>query len=426
MAKNKGKKDHKGDKGDKDKGKKGAGNDKRFKDGSPYDPHTTLRGKQVKQLARSLTRVQTKPQIGSARSQAKSLNQLLKYSLKSNAALTNQAGSNVADYYKRLQGADSQNQAYQQALAGRLSGTIASGNTQAQQGIQSTGAGATAALSADEQNRRVDGSTARDQLQQMIAQEGALAAREGQALSAQAASQGAGYSALQQAQGTAAQMRGGATLQDIARRGQENVAAIQGQYGPDIVKAKQAVRDARATKGDTRAQFIRQLIGEERDYMLSKGALGVDKKQLGSSVNYAKESGKQNRKSARVSGRQSRKTIAAQQAGNARQARLSGRQSRKTISHQQAGYGGGGGGGKGGGHSQGQRRAARKNLATAMAELSDARRQHPKWSDKKIKNYLIASQGVNPRYARKAVRKSRGKTSKQIGNTIRGIGNIFR
>jgi hypothetical protein len=58
--------------------------------------------------------------------------------------------------------------------------------------------------------------------------------------------------------------------------------------------------------------------------------------------------------------------------------------------------------------------------------LSDARRQHPKWSDKKIKNYLIASQGVNPRYARKAVRKSRGKVGKQIGNTIRGVGNIFR
>jgi hypothetical protein len=412
MAKHKGKKDHKGD-----KGKKDGGNDKRFKDGSPYDPHTTLRGKQVKQLARSLTRLTTKPQIGAARSQAKSLNKLLKYSLKSNQALTNQASSDTSEYYKRLAGSDAKNEAYQQALAGRLSGSVAAGNTQAQGNIQAAGQSATQALSADQDVRRVGGSTARDQLQQMVAQEGALAAREGQALSSQAAQQGASYSALQQQMASAAQMRGASNLSDIARRGQENAAGIQSQYGPEIIKAKQAVHDTRATKGDARAQMIRQLIGEERDYMLSKGSLGVDKKQLGSSVDYAKENGRQQRRSARVSGRQSRKTVAAQQAGNAAQARLSGRQSRKTIGKQQRGYGGGGAGG--GKHkTDAQKKSSRKKLASAMAELADAARNHTHWDSDRLRNYLVASQNVDPRYANKAIRKTKRKSRRKNDDSV--------
>lgn len=396
------------DKGKKDKGGKGGGGKKDPKV-DIYDPRSTLDSKSLKKLANKLANVEYKPQIGAARSQAKSLKKLLAYGLRSNQALTKQASGNVESYYGSLKRADNANEAYQKALGSRLTGAVGDAGTQAQNAVASAGGTANANLSGDQNLRRVDGTTARDQLQAAIASESGRTAREGQALGAQAAGQSAAYQAMQQQMASAAQMQGGVTMGDIAKRGQENEAKIQSQYGPSLIEARQNVKDIRSTRGDAKTALIRQLIGEERDYLLSKGALGVDKAGLSSGVDYAKVSGKQNRKSARVSGRQSRKTIDRQAQNNAAQARLGGRQSRKTIGKQQRGYGNGGGGKGKGGHSK----AHKRDLQIAKATAANIHKEHPQWDKRRIYNELLDTQGVNPNMAKKVLRM--GKHSKWRG-----------
>lgn len=245
-----------------------------------YDPRTTLMGKDLKKFVQSQVRQQIRPQLHAAQRQAKSLEKISESQVNQLLGLSKQANRNIGSYYDDLHRQDKANLARQQALGARLSGEVAASGTQAAQAV--TGA-------ADAANKRLDTyqgqmqqgpSSARAELQQLIAAQQGQTARENNAFNATASERNATWQSLLGGLAQANQARGGEILNDTTRNITNRITDLQNQYAPDIRQALGEAKDIRASKGDLRKQVLSETIQRERDYLLKKGALGVDKGQL--------------------------------------------------------------------------------------------------------------------------------------------------
>lgn len=381
--------------------KKHHGGMERLKPG--LDPRAMLEGGDLRRIARHLTRAQTRPQIRSAQRTVHSLRDILGEQVGDVTRLGEQARGDVRSYYRSLAEAEHQNVGFQNQLANRLNQGVNQAGQQAQGNIGDAGSAALERLQADAQYRGQGSSAAKDQLVNMIASQQARQAAEQQALGAQAQAQGQGFSQLQQALASASQMRGGQQMSDIARASQQGVSDLQRTYGPDIREALGNLKDVRSTKGDIRNQILRQLIGEERDFMLSKGALGLDRKSLktetrqnrkGNNIQLAvaRQYGRNDQRSARAN----RRNIRLQGQISGRNERIHGRQSRRYLQQQQSGSGGGG---KGDGYSKKDFQRARY---LAMNDFPGIK----KVNSRKQFNYIVGhlvSRGVDSAAAKAAV-----------------------
>ncbi len=245
-----------------------------------YDPRTSLTGDDLKKFVKSEVRQQTRPQISANKRTVKSLKQLLSSQTGQLKDFDKQASRNIGSYYDDLAQSDKQATAISEALGARLTGELASQGGQTAQTIQSGADASTAALAADSTLRGDPNSPARSELQQIIAMQQGNAATESQALQGKGAAQSNTWTNLMQGLGQANQMRGAASLADIHQGTKESISDLQNQYAPDIREALGQIRDTRKSKGDLRNQLLQQLRGDERQYLLSKGALGVDKGSL--------------------------------------------------------------------------------------------------------------------------------------------------
>lgn len=311
------------------------------------DPYAQLTRKQLKRTANQLTRTQIRPQVRAAGRQAKLLQTIFQNQVGTQKRLSNQAQGNVSSYYKSLADAEAKNLAYQKALSGRLSAGTAAAGTSALDVIGTASEGALGAL--NEQGAKLGNVSgdARAQLAALVANQQGHAAREGQALSAQAGSQGAGYEAMQQQMASSAAMQGGTNLTNVVRQGLENVRELQSTFGPEIIAALGNKKDILASRGDIKAQLLRQLVSEEREYGLSRAALKLDKQQAKADSGVSptvKFQAKQNRKLAKLKADIERERAAGNYAQAERLARVRARLSRKYLNQQQSGNDDGGGG----------------------------------------------------------------------------------
>ena len=345
------KKDNKGHKKGHDKNKDKGGKQHKGS-GGLYDPRTTLEGKKLRKAVNALVRRQSRPAIRGARDEVESLRGVLDSQVGDVRRLGNQAQENIGSYYHSLAQAEAQNLDYQRALANRLNTGIGQAGQNAASAISGAGEQALGQFDKDAALRGQANTSARDELIAMVAQQQALQGREQAALAAQGQAQGAGFENLHAALGQAAQARGATQRSDVSRTTLQNVKDLQNQFNPEIRKALLNLREQRTAKGELKTEILSRLRGEERDYLLSKGALGVDKKQLSADIKESKQSHKNQadiinryKDLARLKAKLSRKGQSLSASQNKELAKLKGQISKKNIKLSHKGSSGGGSGG---------------------------------------------------------------------------------
>lgn len=378
-----------------------------------YQPSAQLKGKALRKAVKQLVNVQTRPEIKAGRRQYRTLSRMYEDQAGAQEAQANQATRNISGFYKSMAAKEAHNAAYQQALSGRLRSATDAGNAQAMQGIGEGAGAAVGALAGAEANLDNVPISAKEKLAMQVATQASQAGREGAALSAQAAGQGAGLQAFQQQMASAAQMQGGQALQDVAARRQNNLLELQGEFIPGMVEAKSRVADARSQKGALKAQTIMEMIDRERDYGLSKAALGLDKKalqgELSGKTGPAAE-GKESRKTIRLQNKNNRRLKqldarieAARQAGATADAERLTRLKARLARRYQKGVGKAGGGAKPG---SGEFKDA---VRTGVADYRSVASEHKEWSPERVLDEIVSS-GDYSREMIKSIKKKLGLT----------------
>lgn len=245
-----------------------------------YDPRTLLTGDLLKKYAKAQVKMQVKPELNAAKRYADSLKGLLNHQVKQQEKLGNQAASNISGYYQNFANTNAQNVAKQEATGARLRGEVAAAGSQGQAASNAAGDEALAGLTRDEQLRQNAPSSARDELQQMIAANKSRTASESSAQNANASGQAADWESAMRMMGGAAGMTGGAQVSDARKQTNSNVMDLYQQYLPDLREAQGSIKDIKSQKGAMMVEAINSLLGREREYGLSKAALNIDKESL--------------------------------------------------------------------------------------------------------------------------------------------------
>lgn len=287
----------------------------------PYDPSMSLTGKSLKKFVQSQVKSQIKPQIGSAKRLAKALQKNLAAQTEQQRGLTNQTQQNIGGYYGNVAGLDQQAMARQQAIGARLTGEVGAAGSQATQQVGAASGAALERLSADEALRRGAPSSARDELQGIIAQQQGNVARESASQNATASNRSADWQSMLGMMQGATQMQGGYAVTEAGKAGRNRVTDLQMQYAPDIIEALGNVKDIKSTKGGLKNQILGETIERERQYGLSKGALGLEKKELKAST----------------SGKNSQMKLAKQYAKNKKKEQLRGLKNQLKVIQAQSG-----------------------------------------------------------------------------------------
>jgi hypothetical protein len=385
QAKNRGRGRGKGSVADRRRGKRGGKSKsksvtkskKTTKKNLLLEPGEVLRGKDLQRTAQSIVDRQTGSETRAYGRQADLLGQVLGRQTGDVQRLGAFATGRVDDYYKKLAEAERGNVATQTELSNRLQWDtgVSTANTQAR----------LSEIEGEAQQRMADDplsqfqtvpSKAREELQQIIAEQKGYATREGEALNRTAASQGKGWESIASNMATANQARGGETIGALQREVGQRQADLQNQYGPEIAEALANQADSKKSAADLLRETLYTLRGQEREHLLSKAALGLDKKELKTSSKQAKKEDKSGlkylEKQAKLSNKNDRKSAKREIGRLKKQAQLGSKrdtqthqQSLERIRANQAGYGGGGGGGKGKGGGKPQKREIKQAMDKA-------------------------------------------------------------
>jgi hypothetical protein len=262
MAKN-----QKRDKKNKDK-KKGAGGK------GLYNPSMPLKGKNLRRVAKQIVKLQTQPEIKAAKAEAKGIRGILGANLKSADAQTQQAMRNTRKFYGDMSDDERRSMAQQRALTARLTGDTAQAGDRSQAAIDSAADASTQRLMASNEVARAEPTAAQNEIQSIIAAQAGRASREAAALEASASSQGANYQGLQNILGSAAQMRGGQQLTDIARTAR---TSRQNSKRTAATSRANNKRTTRTSRQNTQANIRADKQADKRD---DKQELKQDTKQV--------------------------------------------------------------------------------------------------------------------------------------------------
>lgn len=351
-----------------------------------YNPLQNLSGADLKRMAEAITRAQTSGGLRAANEQISSLQRNRDTDVGNLTRLGDQATGNVSSYYRSLAKAEAENHARQQALGAKLGTDVNQSGATAAQNIANTGQAANAQLQQP--------SSARDELQAMIAAQSGRQSREQQALSAQASGQGAGFSALSQAMAQSNQTRGATNVSNIARQTLGGVQKTQQTYGEDIRKAIADRAGISLDAADKLLANLSDLTAAERQYSLGQGALGQKSSYQQFAQGQQRVSGKQAAKS-----RQGQKKLAGIYNKNKQQ-----QQAQSLAGQLQVQQGYGGGSGSGGGTDLSD---PYSGVQRAMDLLHVHKTDTPQVVAQKSKRYVAAlvNRGISHKAAKVAVRK---------------------
>lgn len=345
-------------KGNKNKGNKGNQN-KQQKSSPPaahgaYAPKEILEGPHLRKAVQQIVNFQTRPGIRQANRAIAESEKEREKDIGREKNLGQQAGVNIADYYHKLAADETEKllgieKANEAAKAG-----VAESGRETLAGIAAAGKEGTEGIGAYEGQDI----SSRDRLAQMIAQYGATAANQNNALNAEANEKGQAWSGLMGMEGLAGQQRGGQILGDTRRQVLGQIGSLKREYGSDISKLKGAKLELLLQRPELAAKALSELTERERNYILSKATLGLEKKKLGSEekgktggVAYSNVNTANLIKLKKLEQRQRLQELAASGASYEQLQAQKAQDSKEIIELQQSGYGkGGSGGSKAGGY----------------------------------------------------------------------------
>lgn len=248
--------------------------------GGLYDTTQLLSKKALRNAVRSLVNQEIRPSMREAGRQIGQIQAERDRQIEQAQLLQQQATRNMGNYYARLASAGQQALTQDQATGQALTSAVGAQGAQTQQAITQAGQTATAGIG-PYPGQEI---SARDQLAQLVAQQTGGAAREQAALNAQAQAQSAGFTQLQSGINQANQMTGAAQRADIINRSQTQIGDIRSQTGQDISKLRGTQADLLAQRPDLMSKAALDLRQSEQNYLLSLGALKLDRKKLASEV----------------------------------------------------------------------------------------------------------------------------------------------
>lgn len=285
----------------------GGGGGRRVGSESLYDVSQPLGERGLHRAVNQAVRSQTRPAF---RAYARQLGELEKSegrNLGKASLLGQQATRNIGSYYKDLAAQEAQTLAEQQAAGGRLTGEVAGNAKQALAAIQAAGNASQEGIGAY-QGQDI---AARDRLQQMIAEQGAYAAREGAAEGNRATGQVGAREALLRGMAGSANIHGGEQVGEANRAIRNQMNQIREQYGENLGKITNAKKELIESLPELKEKALFGLRKEDQNYYLSQGALGVKRfeagtkrKELKKGINYATVAARENLKLAKLKARE--------------------------------------------------------------------------------------------------------------------------
>jgi hypothetical protein len=266
------------------KGKKGNSKNKpKTQSGPKYDekanlykPHELLGEKALRRTVGQEVQRQIRPALRQTNRTIGELNKYQNRDVTREALLGRQAAQNTTTYYQQLAQQETALLANQQGQNAQLTGQVAGAVNNAQAQIGQAGVEASKGIGAYE-GQNIG---SRERLAQMIAEQGAQAAREGAAINAQAQGQGSSQQALLAALSGSNAMHGGEQLAEQGREVGKRIGDIRNTYGENIGKLNADKRELLKSIPELRAKALNELRESERNFYLSKGALGLEKKKF--------------------------------------------------------------------------------------------------------------------------------------------------
>jgi hypothetical protein len=257
----------------KKKGKKGPGL------GSLLDPKKTASGKQLRRLAKALSKLETRPQAkayGRLAKELKGQQAADTLGLRRLGAQTQRSIGQAANAFDvGAQGATGR----QAAIGQMLQENLAQAGTRAGEEQRQVQTGALGGLQEGMALRGAPGGgQAQQALADMVSQQAARRAAESQATQGYAASQGAAWSGLQEGMRTTGAMSAQAARQGAARDIASRIAETRLQAGQDIREALGKKADVKALRGATMLEKLVGLRESERDYSLGRAATNLDRR----------------------------------------------------------------------------------------------------------------------------------------------------
>ena len=324
-----------------------------------YDPSRALKGRDLRRGVRALVRLQTRPAVRELSREIGQMKGSQQREIQRAELLRQQATGNAQTYYGQLAQENQQAIGQQQQYGQELTGNVQQQQASTQAAIAAAGAAAQQRTGNEPQGQEI---TARDQLAAMIAQQQGAAAREAAAQQSLAQGQASGFSALQTGLGMAQQMRGASQIGDITQNVLNQEADIRDRYGRDISQVRGKRSDLLAQRPDLAGKAFMDLRESERNYLLSRAAIGekkfeamlgakADKAASKSGIKYSNVSTKNYMKLNKQKAALELKRAKAAGASNKELAAIKAKYARKYLKLQQQGSGGGGGGGGGGGEN---------------------------------------------------------------------------
>lgn len=275
---------------------------------SLLNPNEVHSGKDLMNVARSLTRLDLKPQ---QKAYQRLIKEIRGQSTADTLGLQNlgkDASGKVAGAYLGADKGAAQAQLNSAALGGMLNNQVAGINQQATADQQATQTGELGGhMEAMALRGAPGGGQAQQQLQALVEQQAGRTAAESQAGGNFAAALGANYTGLSGGMRQAGQLQGAERQGDIAQSIASRIAEQKLGAGQDIREALGKLAETRALKGDTLTKYLTEAIERERDFSLGKKAVQTDRMGIHSDERIAE----QNRQAENQRNRQDNRTSAA-------------------------------------------------------------------------------------------------------------------
>lgn len=261
-----------------------------------YEPNASLEGKDLKRFVRQNVQRQIRPTLREANRGLRELDNERRTQVQREALLGRQATQNVGNYYDQLAQQEAALLQAQKSSGAALLSSVGASNAAAVSGVAEAGKAAQEGLGS------YSGAdiSSRDRLAQMIAEQGAATAQQGQALQGAAAGQANDWSALLAATSASGQMQGTQQLGDLNRTIQSRISELDNNAIQQANKVRGAKYELIKSRPELMAKTLAEARKEQSDLQLSKAALGIKKneaklkyKESKAGVNYAKIKGRQ-------------------------------------------------------------------------------------------------------------------------------------
>jgi hypothetical protein len=248
---------------------------------SMLSPNAQLSGDSLLDSAQALTRLQVRPQVTAYNRLIDELERRRRFETQGLARLGRDVNEDIETTYEGLGDYTKDAAAQQRRIAGVLSGQAQAAGEGAIDAYGNAVEGDVGSyLSQLQQRGGVEGSAAQQELAALAGQQQAALAGEAAYGAGLTSATSQNFAGLAAAMGGAAQMQGAEAQSDARRAIAQRIAESRMGYGADIREALGAKKDVQALRGESTLQNLMNLRESERNFLLSKLGISLDRKAL--------------------------------------------------------------------------------------------------------------------------------------------------